>query len=185
MKRMALVALVWLCGMASHAFAAEGLALTAGDYRTSMPPAPWLMAATEESGSAVVPAGGPLTTMTEEPFEESWFTLNKTHQYLGLGSLALATMALLAPKEENGPHEYFARGAAALGGAAVASGLVIHWDDIGLSLGIMDPDNQHALLGTLGALGFLAAVAAAPDEGHVAAGVGGFAAMALAIRLTW
>jgi hypothetical protein len=100
-----------------------------------------------------------LASPPEEAFEEPWFNGNKAHKYLGIGSIALATLALLSPKEEDGAHEAFAKGAAALGGAAVASGLVVHWDDIANGGGLSDPDNQHALLG---ALGFALAVSEAP-----------------------
>lgn len=120
-----------------------------------------------------------------ETFEEPWFNGNKLHKYLGIGSLALATLAVLSPKEEGGPHEYFAEGAAALGGAAVASGLTVHWDDIEVRNGISDPDNQHALLSTLGALGFLLAVSEAPTASHAGPGSLGYIAMAVGMRITW
>lgn len=117
--------------------------------------------------------------------DRPWVTANRVHQYLGLASIALATLTVLSPKEENGPHEYFAKGAAALGGAAIASGFIVHSDDISLSNGWGDPDNQHALLTTIGTLGYLLAVSQAPDSTHAGAGMTGFVAMALGIRLTW
>lgn len=134
--------------------------------------------ASEASANAITP-------QPEEKFREPWFTGNKVHQYLGIGSITLATLALLAPKEEEGAHESLAKGAAALGGAAVASGLVFHWDDIANGGGLSDPDNQHALLATLGAIGFAMAVSDAPEEEHAAYGASGFMAMAIGIRLTW
>jgi hypothetical protein len=116
---------------------------------------------------------------------EPQFTANKLHKYLGIGSIGLAVLTVISPKEEDGPHEYFAQGAALLGGAAVASGLTIHLDDINLDAGWRDPDNQHALLAALGTLGFILAVSQAPSESHAGAGAFGFAAMALGIKLTW
>lgn len=118
-------------------------------------------------------------------FHEPLFTPNKMHKYLGLGSITLATLALLSPKEEDGPHSAFATGAAVLGGAAVASGLIVHGDDVGLSYGISDPDNQHAVLGTIGALGFAAAVAQGGEKYHAVYGVAGYVAMAIGIRINW
>jgi hypothetical protein len=131
------------------------------------------------------PADTKAAPAPDEVFHESLFTRNKLHKYLGLGSLGLATLALLAPKQQHAPHEYFAKGAAALGGAAVASGLVIHWDDINPSYGLHDPDNVHALLATAGAAGFLVAVHKAPQEGHAAAGAMGYAAMLIGIHFVW
>lgn len=122
------------------------------------------------------------------------FTRNTLHKYLGLGSLLAAGLTMVAPKPDeegagpvdlNGPHRDLARTAAALGGAAVLTGLLFHYDDLSLSGGITDPDNQHALLTTLGALGYAGAVAAAPGEGHIALGIGGGASMLLGIKLEW
>ncbi len=148
----------------------------------------WIAATDSELNA--MPASGPSVAMRDNPpqeevFEEPWFNGNKAHKYLGIGSIALATLALLSPKEEDGPHEAFAKGAAALGGAAVASGLVVHWDDIANGGGLSDPDNQHALLSALGALGFALAVSEAPEAEHAGPGAVGFVAMAIGIRLTW
>lgn len=121
---------------------------------------------------------------TAEPAEPApWYGANNLHKYLGLGSLALAGLTFLSPKEENGPHEYFARGAAVLGVAAVATGLYAHWDDVDARWS--NPDTKHAVLGTLGALGFLAAVAKGGKGDHAAYGGLGAVSMAVAIKLTW
>jgi hypothetical protein len=118
------------------------------------------------------------------PAPSNW-SGNKIHQYLGLASITLATLSVLSPKEEDGPHELFAKGAAATGGAAIASGYWVHWNDFSIQDGWKDPDNQHLLLTALGTLGYLLAVSQAPDESHAGAGAVGFTAMAVGIRLTW
>lgn len=115
--------------------------------------------------------------------ELPWYSKNKMHKYLGLGSMALATATLLAPKEEDGAHEQLANGAAALAVAAVANGVYAHWDDMEFTW--EDPDTRHALLGALGTLGYVFAVAKGGEGGHAAAGGLGAVAMAYAIKITW
>ena len=122
-------------------------------------------------------------------YKDRWFTLNKTHQYLGIGSIALASLAVLAPKpakdEHGSTHQELAEGAAVLGGLAVATGIGFHYDDLKLSRGFKDPDNLHALLATLGAIGFFLAVDEAPDSGHAGVGAISGLAMLTAVKITW
>jgi hypothetical protein len=115
--------------------------------------------------------------------ELPWYSKNQMHKYLGFGSMALATLTLAAPKERGGAHENLAKGAALLGGAAVANGIYAHWDDMELSWD--DPDTRHAIFGTLGALGYLLAVAKDGEGGHAALGGIGAISMAYAIKITW
>lgn len=128
--------------------------------------------------------------------ENDWFTPNKIHKYLGLGSLGLAALAILAPKpgdenntsgekSESGIHHDLAVSATVLGAAAVATGFAFHYKDIDLSKGFRDPDNLHMLLGTIAELGFLVAVSEAPNSSHVAPGVLGAVAMAAAVKIEW
>ncbi|KAF0191786.1 MAG: hypothetical protein FD165_1509 [Gammaproteobacteria bacterium] len=117
-------------------------------------------------------------------FEERWFTANKMHKYLGIGSIGAAALTLLAPKEEDGAHEFLARTAAALGVGAVATGLTFHWNDFDLSEGFKNPDNTHMLLTTLGTLGFLYAVSKAP-EAHGGVGAASAIGMLVGIKMTW
>jgi hypothetical protein len=117
-------------------------------------------------------------------FHERMFTANKVHKYLGIGSIAMAVLAAISPKEEDGAHEYLARGAAALGGAAMATGFAFHHEDIELKNGFGDPDNLHALLTSFGTMGYLLAVSNAPDA-HAGFGIGGLLSMGVGIKLTW
>ena len=125
--------------------------------------------------------------------ENDWFTPNKIHKYFGLGSIGLATLAILAPKpddenkpsgekSEGGVHHDLAVAATAMGAAAVASGFVFHYKDQDLSKGFKDPDNLHMLLGTAAELAFLVAVSQAPSGGHAGVGVLGAVAM---VKIEW
>lgn len=137
-----------------------------------------------------------VTAPAPQSAENDWFTPNKIHKYLGLGSLGLATLAILAPKpddehksngesSEGGVHHDLAVAATALGAAAVATGFAFHYKDIDLSRGFKDPDNLHMLLGTVAELAFLAAVNKAPAGGHAGIGALGAVAMATAIKIEW
>lgn len=118
-------------------------------------------------------------------FVEPTFSPEKFHQYLGLTTLGLVALTAISPKEEDGPHEMFATAAAATATATVVNGLIFHWDDFHFEDGFTDPDNLHMMLGSLGALLMVAAVAQAPDGGHAGLGIGGGAAMAMAVKITW
>jgi hypothetical protein len=137
--------------------------------------------------------------VSAEDFEEPFFTANKMHMYLGLGSLLSAGLAAVtAPdyegltpaqrsvaQQDKGFHHYAGITAAALGGAAIASGFMFHWDDVSLENGLLDPDNLHMLLGILGTAGYALAVSQAPGGSHSGAGAAGAAAMLVGIYLTW
>lgn len=121
---------------------------------------------------------------TDTPREAApWYARNNMHKYLGLGSLALAGLTVLAPKEEGGAHEMLANGAAVLGGAAIATGFYAHGDDPDWKWS--DPDTRHAVYGALGTLGYLLAVAKGGEGGHAAAGALGAVAMVASIRVVW
>jgi hypothetical protein len=145
-------------------------------------------------------------TPVAPPFQPPWFTGSDAHKYLGLGTLVLVGLtAATAPhgnecenncsastsqRQTSGTtHTRLARAAAAMAGATVATGLLVHWDDFHLRDGFSDPDNQHVLLGLAGSLLMLYAVnksmhSTVPTQHAAFAEVGG-AAMAIAIKLTW
>ena len=118
-------------------------------------------------------------------YKDRWLTWNKTHKWLGIGSLALAAASVIAPKEEDGLHHELAQGAAVLGGLAVATGLVFHYDDLSGKKFFSNPDNWHAILSTLGAIGYAVAVNQGGESGHAEAGVAGMVFMIGGIKMTW
>lgn len=122
-------------------------------------------------------------------FKEDWLTANKIHKYLGIGSLTLALLSAIAPKPpkdnlDQGSHKQLAEGAAVLGGAAIATGLMFHSDDI-FNYGASDPDNLHATYASLGAVGYALAVSDAPQAQHVRYGILGAVLMTIGIKYTW
>lgn len=126
----------------------------------------------------------------DDTFKEPWLTTSKTHQYLGLGSLAFGVLTAMSPKPnpndyKDSLHRKFALGATYLGGAALASGFVFHYKDLSLNKLFRNPDNLHALFATIGTVGFLLAVNAAPEESHATPGIVGLAGMATAVKITW
>jgi hypothetical protein len=123
-------------------------------------------------------------------FSERWFTANKFHQYLGWGAVTAAVVAGLLPKPEGddsdeGAHHTVAQASAFLGGAAVGTGLLFHYKDLSLKKGFSNPDNLHALLATLGAVGLAMAVSEAPNSRHASYGIGGAVLMLGGIKVTW
>ena len=102
-------------------------------------------------------------------FKESSFTLNKTHKYLGISTIAAAVLTAMSapgegcerncpppsqqpPRDRTGTHAKLARATVALAAATIATGIMAHCDDIHFDNGITDPDNLHALLGITGAV---------------------------------
>jgi hypothetical protein len=136
-------------------------------------------------------------------FEPKLFTGKKIHEYLGLGTLALAGLTMLtAPgdgcdhncgtvsRPVNGTHAELGKTTAVMALATVATGLIVHWDDFNLEDGWEDPDNLHVLLGVSGA----ALLAYAVDKSmnvstgqvsHAGLAELGALGMLVAVKLTW
>jgi len=153
-----------------------------------------MLAANEIPTDNAAPHEGVISKPAAIEADNAWFTPNKVHKYLGLGSLGLVGLALMTTpdseggtksKSSGGIHHDFAVGATALGAAAVATGFAFHRNDIDLSKGFKDPDNLHMLLGTLAEVAFIAAVSQAPASGHAGMGALGAVAMATAIKIEW
>lgn len=121
----------------------------------------------------------------DSEYKDRWLTANKTHKWLGIGSLALAVASAIVPKEEEGAHHDLAEGALILGGAAAATGLIFHYDDLSGKNFFSNPDNWHAMLTTLGVVGYAIAVDQGGEGGHAGAGIAGMVFMIGGIKMTW
>ena len=116
------------------------------------------------------------------------FTENELHEYLGIAAVTAGILAgtVFTPKsdKEYGTHESVANLATALSVAAVGTGFYSHYDDLNIDFGIKDPDNQHILMGGVGAALMALAVSNAPDS-HASTGMAGVALMLTSITVTW
>lgn len=163
------------------------------------------MLALNEGRAAKEKVAMPVTPAAE--FEPPLFSGSNAHKYLGLGTVVLVGLTALAapgegcehscppvsqqpPRQTSGTtHTRLARAAAAMAAATVTTGLLYHWDDFHVEDGFSDPDNQHVMLATAGALLMLYAVnksakSAVPTSHAGIAELGGVA-MAVAIKITW
>ena len=148
--------------------------------------------------TSAIPA--PVTPAKE--FSPPWISGNKAHQYLGLGTVALAGLTMLAaPGEEEGAtqtqprqtsgttHTRLARATTAMAVATVVTGLLYHWDDIYWEDPFTDPDKMQARLAAAGALLMLYAVNKSANSdvpvSHSGTAELGALAMLVAIKLTW
>jgi len=145
---------------------------------------------------------GMTTETTSTEFQPPRMSGRKAHQYLGLGTVALAGLTMLAaPGEQEGvsqqqprqtsgtTHTRLARATAAMAIATVMTGLIYHWDDIHWEDAFTDPDKMHARLAAAGALLMLYAVEKSSHStvptSHAGIAELGAAAMVVAIKLTW
>jgi hypothetical protein len=160
----------------------------------------YLLAANEGGAVQGLADINPVTPAAE--FQPPWMSGRKAHQYLGLGTVALAGLTMMtAPGEAEGvsqpqsrqtsgtTHTRLARATAAMAVATVMTGLIYHWDDIHWEDPFTDPDKMHARLGTAGALMMLYAVnksaKSSVPTSHAGIAELGAAAMLVAIKLTW
>ncbi|MEQ1527067.1 MAG: hypothetical protein ABL911_10015 [Gallionella sp.] len=138
-------------------------------------------------------------------FKPPFFTSSNAHQYLGLGTIVLVGLAAVTnpgegcehncvapqpPRQTSGTaHTRFARAAAGMAVATVASGLISHWDDFHLEDGLTDPDNVHVMLGAAGAAlmsyAVIKSARSTTETSHAGMAELGGLAMAVAIKLTW
>lgn len=136
-------------------------------------------------------------------FEPPLWSGSNAHQYLGLGTIALAGLTAMTasegcehncaanqPRDMNGTHAKLAYATTAFAAATIATGLYAHWDDFSAEDGWTDPDNLHVLLGVTGAalMAYAVQKSASQSTGevsHAGTAIAGAAGMALAIKLTW
>jgi hypothetical protein len=146
------------------------------------------------TGKSNIPSGNP-----NADFREPWISGSKVHEYLGLATLgaALAT-SLTAPSSchsnsncvnglppTTGTHQTLGRTTGVLALATVATGLLFHWDDMHFDDGLKDPDTQHWLLASTGALLLADAVNRAPAKSHAAQAEAGAGLMLIAVKISW
>lgn len=168
----------------------------------------YIMAANDAGASSNaarnVASAAPATPAAE--FREPIFTLNKTHKYLGISTIAAAVLTAMSapgegceancpppsqqpPRDRTGTHAKLARATVALAAATIATGIMAHWDDVHLDNGITDPDNLHALLGITGAVLMAKAVnksaGSAVPVAHAGQAELGAALMAIGIKMVW
>lgn len=133
-------------------------------------------------------------------FEPPLLSGSKAHQYLGIGTIALAALTALTPPEGcegnncpprdvNGRHATLAKATVAMAAATIATGLYAHWHDISMEEGLSDPDNLHVLLAGTGALllayaANMSANSSAPVN-HAGIAEAGVLGMVVAVKLTW
>ena len=175
-SRMKTLSLIILCSYAVSVFCPGGAAAAA-----RMGPEP---------PAAVTPLPVPAPPASDG---KSSLNMRTAHRWLGYSAIALGAVAAFSSSSED-LHCGAAWGAAALGTAALASGIVKYHRVFDLSDGISRRDG-HAILGGLAAAGFIAACVMAgsgeDDEGgggdddvnlaHAAIGAGALAAMAVSV----
>ncbi len=138
----------------------------------------------------------------QSEFKPSWLTGSKVHQYLGLGTIVAAGLTAMAapegcehncaantPRETNGTHAKLAKATVAMAAATIVTGVVVHWDDIHLADGFVDPDNLHVMLGVTGAALMAYAVNksmhSSTPVSHAGIAELGALGMVAAIKITW
>jgi hypothetical protein len=161
--------------------------------------------AANESDEMVKKPNKTIPEIQKSEFEPSWLTGSKVHQYLGLGTIVAAGLTAMAapdsgcdhknctasstPRQTNGTHAKLAKATIAMAAATIASGLVVHWNDIHLADGFVDPDNLHVMLGVSGAALMAYAVNKSKNSvvpvSHAGIAEMGALGMLVAIKLTW
>lgn len=106
----------------------------------------------------------PLTPASPASGGKSSVNMRSAHKWLGYSAVALGTVAAFSSSSED-VHCAAAWGAAALGTAALTTGIVKYRRTVDLSDGISRHDG-HAILGGLAAVGFIAACVLAGTGGE-------------------
>ena len=158
--------------------------------------------AANETDVLVKKPGSAAPEVKKSEFEPSWLTGSKTHQYLGLATIAGAALTAMTapdscehncsastPRETNGTHAKLAKATVALAAATIVTGVLAHWDDIHFSDGFTDPDNLHVMFGVTGAALMAYAVNRSKNSSTPVSHAGiaelGALGMVVAIKLTW
>ncbi len=187
-----------------------GVSKDAAIFQTSNQQAayPYLLAQNDAATGAVPSAPAAAAAVSAKPaeFKEPIFTLNKTHKFLGISTIAAAAATMLTapgescetncpppsqqpPRNRTGTHAKLARATVALATATIVTGILAHWDDIHLDNGITDPDNLHALLGITGAFLMEKAVnrsaGSAVPVAHAGEAELGALLMVVGIKMVW
>ena len=188
-----------LAALAGAGYAAENtldLTLPASRFYTQDTTS-FMLAANDADASKAKAETAPATPVAE--FEPKLLSGSKIHQYLGIGTVALAGLTFAThihpadpngPRSVNGTHGELGKATAVMALATVATGLYAHWDDFSLEDGWSDPDNLHVLLAATGAALMAYAInkSATQSTGtvnHAAMAELGAVGMIVAIKLTW
>jgi len=209
---LSLIGLIFIAGIQSAA--AQDLQDYASIdlYNIDLDSSSTLLAANTSSGVSRSTAGYQVMNIPDEQFSKPLITKNNAHMWLGLASLASAAIAAMTvPDGEGGlaagaaqvenTHHRAAWWATYFGAAAVVSGVYAHYEDIFNDADLLDTDNLHTILGTLGVIGYYLAVTRASDNwnktnnaqpglgvvgtDHASAGMLGALSMTAAIAITW
>ena len=143
-------------------------------------------------GSAAAGHSPPITPVPPAAGSTSSLNMRTAHRWLGYSAIALGTVAAFSSSSED-LHCASAWGAAALGAAAVTTGILKYRRTVDLSDGISRLDG-HAILGGLAAAGFIAAVVMAQssredewedddDANSLHASIGGVSLAAMAVSV--
>lgn len=123
------------------------------------------------------------TTPNKPASVKNRFTAETLHKYLGYTTVFLAGLTAVANGDNNFHYgSAYSTVAASLG--AITTGYLAHGDRFTFEYGVLTEDNEHIVLGTIGAIGCIVAVILADEDGgngHDGLGVGGGVSMALSV----
>jgi len=191
-----------LCGGVANAQEA-GFELATPAQLYAQSSQPFMLAANESSVVLKKERNAAAPVAPASEYEPPLISGSNIHQYLGLGTIALAGLSVVTASEgcegncvaqernRTSTHAQLGKATAVMAVATVVSGLISHWDDFKFEDGFTDPDNLHVLLGMTGAVAMAYAVNKSASTGgtssvsHAALAELGAVAMVVAIKLTW